>query len=156
MIAGFQCRDPGADVAHDTRALMTENRRKQAFGIGAGQRVGVGVADAGRLDFNQNLARFRAFDVDGLDVEWCAGLPGNCGTGFHSRVLPNSNLHRFFCLGSVGRITCLVDYLQQSTQCLTHAVTRLRRQYQWRFLAGLLELSGLYLYGVLRQGIRLR
>jgi len=32
---------------------MAENRREQSFGIGAGQGEFVGVADPGRLDFDQ-------------------------------------------------------------------------------------------------------
>ena len=67
MVAGFQRGHAGADLAHDAGALVTENRREQAFRVGARQRVGVGVADAGGHDLDQHLAAFRAFDLDGLD-----------------------------------------------------------------------------------------
>ena len=83
MIAGFQRGDAGADLAHDAGAFVAEDRREQPFRIGARQRVGVGVADAGRLDLDQHLAGLRAFDVDGLDGQRLTGLPGDCGAGFH-------------------------------------------------------------------------
>ena len=83
MVAGFQRGDAGADLAHDAGAFMAEDRREDAFRVGARQRVGVGVADAGRHDLDQHLAGLRAFDVDGLDGERLAGFPGDRGAGFH-------------------------------------------------------------------------
>ena len=74
-----------ADLAHDARAFVAEDRGEQALRIGAGQRVGVGVADAGRLDLDQHLAGLRAFDIDGLDGERLARFPGDGGAGFHGR-----------------------------------------------------------------------
>src|SRR5665213_2017025 len=86
MVAGLDRGDAVADLAHDARAFMSENRREDAFRIGAGQRVGVGVANAGRLDLDQHLAGLRSFDVDGLDGERLAGLPGHRRAGFHGAV----------------------------------------------------------------------
>jgi hypothetical protein len=68
---------PGADLAHDARALMAEDRRELAFGIEARERVGVGVADAGRHDLDQHFAGLRPADLDGLDGERLVRLPGN-------------------------------------------------------------------------------
>ena len=53
-----------ANLHHDARALMAHDGRKQAFGIGAGNGEFIGVADAGCLDFNQNLAFLRACQVN--------------------------------------------------------------------------------------------
>ena len=53
-----------ADFDDDAGALVAEDRREQAFGIGARERELVGVADAGRLDLDQHFAGLRAFEVD--------------------------------------------------------------------------------------------
>ena len=60
---GFSAGHAGADLAHDAGAFMAEDRGKQAFRIGARQRVGVGVADAGGLDLDQHFAGLRAFQI---------------------------------------------------------------------------------------------
>ena len=83
MIAGLHRRDAGAHLAHDAGAFVAEDRRENALRVGARQRVGVGVADAGRHDFDQHLAGLRALDVDGLDGERLVGFPGDCGAGLH-------------------------------------------------------------------------
>ena len=88
MIAGFKRGHAGAHFAHDAGTLVAEDRREDAFRVGARQRVGVGVADAGGLDLDQHLAGFRPFDVDGLDGQRFAGLPGYRGAGFHRLIPP--------------------------------------------------------------------
>jgi hypothetical protein len=50
VIALAHAGHAAADIDHDARAFMAENRRKQSFGIGAGQREFIGVADARGLD----------------------------------------------------------------------------------------------------------
>ena len=52
------------DVDDDAGALMAEDGGEQPFGIGAGERELVGVADAGRLDLDQYLAGFRPVELD--------------------------------------------------------------------------------------------
>ena len=85
----FQRGDARADLAHDARAFMAEDRREtMPSGIGARQRVGVGVADAGRHDLDQHFARLRAFDLDGLDGERLAGFPGDRGARLHRPRAP--------------------------------------------------------------------
>ena len=79
----FSAGDARADLAHDAGALVAEDGREDALRVGARQREGVGVADAGRHDLDQHLAGLRAFDVDGLDGEGLAGFPGDRGAGFH-------------------------------------------------------------------------
>ena len=74
---------PGPDVDDDAGALVAEDRREQAFGVGARERELVGVADAGRLDLDQHLAGPRAFEVDLHDLERLALLDGDGGAGFH-------------------------------------------------------------------------
>jgi hypothetical protein len=56
MVALLQRRDAGADIDDHARALMAEDGRENALGIGAGPGEFVGVADAGGLDLDQNFA----------------------------------------------------------------------------------------------------
>ena len=74
------------DLDHHAGALVTEDRREQALGIGAGQRELVGVADPGRLDLDQHLAGFRPLELHGLDRERLSGLVGNCRAYLHGRL----------------------------------------------------------------------
>src|SRR5471032_3104999 len=67
---------------------MAEDGGEEAFRVGTRQRVSVGVADAGRHDLDQHLARLRAFDVDGLDGQRLARLPGHRGAGLHWNLRP--------------------------------------------------------------------
>ena len=53
----FSAGHARAHIDHHARALMAEDRREQAFGIGARAGEFVGVADAGGLDLDQHLAR---------------------------------------------------------------------------------------------------
>ena len=57
VIALLDRGDAGPDIDHDARAFMAENDREQSFRIRSGAREFVGVADAGRLDLDQHLAR---------------------------------------------------------------------------------------------------
>jgi hypothetical protein len=65
MIALLHAGHAAADIDHDAGALMAQDRREQAFGIGAGQREFVGMADAGGLDFDQHLALARPLELHG-------------------------------------------------------------------------------------------
>ena len=83
MVAGLHAGDARADFAHDPRALMAEHAGEQTLRIEPVQRVGIGVADAGRLDLNQHLARPGAFEIELDDLEWPFGFEGDGGAGFH-------------------------------------------------------------------------
>ncbi len=63
MIALLHAGDALADVDHDAGAFMAEDRREQPFGIGAGQRELIGVADAGGLDLDQHFAVVRPLEL---------------------------------------------------------------------------------------------
>jgi hypothetical protein len=64
---------------------MAEDRREEALGVVARQREPVGVADARRLDLDQDLAGARPFEVDGLDRQRGACLPGDAARVFIAR-----------------------------------------------------------------------
>jgi hypothetical protein len=74
MIARFQGFHAGPDVNHHTRAFVAKDRGEGAFGVCAGQGEFIGVADAGGLDFNQNLTLFRAFKVHVHHFQRFSGL----------------------------------------------------------------------------------
>ncbi len=59
VIALFQAGDVGPGIDHHAGAFMAEDRWKKTLGIGAGKRVIIGVAEAGRLYLDQHLAGFR-------------------------------------------------------------------------------------------------
>src|SRR5262249_30352388 len=66
--------DARPDLDHDAGALVPEDRGEQAFRIGAGARELVGVADAGGLDLDQDLAGLRTVERHRRDLERLAFL----------------------------------------------------------------------------------
>ena len=97
VIALLERRHAGADVDHDARALVAEDRRKEALRIRAGARVFVGVADAGRLDLDQHLARLGGSEIDRLDGEGCPCLVRNRRPDFHVCLLFSAAARRCRC-----------------------------------------------------------
>ncbi len=89
MIALGQARHPAPDIDDDAGAFVAEDRRKQPLGVGARQGELVGMADAGRLDFDQHLAVFRAVELDRLDRQLFSGLVSDGSASLHER-LPGS------------------------------------------------------------------
>jgi hypothetical protein len=67
VVSFLNRRHAGADVDHDPGPFVAEDHREQPLGIGPRARELVGVADAGRLDLHQHLARLRPFQVDFFD-----------------------------------------------------------------------------------------
>ena len=84
VVALLQRHDARPDIDHDARALVAEDHREEALGIAAGARELVGVADARRLDLDQHLAELRPFEIDGLDLEFLAGLVADRSLGLHA------------------------------------------------------------------------
>ena len=67
MVAFGDGAHAGPDIDHDSRALMAENGRERALRVLAGEGELVGMANAGRLDLDEDLALFRAFELHRLD-----------------------------------------------------------------------------------------
>ena len=84
MVAGLHAGHARADLADDARALVAEDRREDAFAVEAVERVGVGVADAGRHDLDQHFALLGPLEVDLDDLERLLGFEGDGGAGLHS------------------------------------------------------------------------
>src|SRR6185312_377828 len=83
MIAGLHRGDARADLAHDASALMAEDGREDAFTVEAVERVGIGVADSGRLDLDQNLAGFRPVQIELDNFQRLLCLEGDGGACLH-------------------------------------------------------------------------
>ena len=83
MITFLHAGDALADVDHDARAFMAEDRRKQSFRIGAGQCEFIGVTDAGRLDFDQHLALARSFELNSRYFQRLSASDGDGGANIH-------------------------------------------------------------------------
>ena len=86
MIAGLHRSHPGADLAHDPGAFVAEHARKQPFRIQPIQRVGIGMADAGGHDLDQDFAGFRAFQVKLDQFQRLLRLKGHSGTRLHCNL----------------------------------------------------------------------
>ena len=85
MIALAQARHPGPDIDDDASPLMAENGGKQALRISAREGEIVSVADARRLDFDQDLAVAGAFEFDLHHLDWLSSGDGDGGAGLHRR-----------------------------------------------------------------------
>ena len=81
---GFTLVTPGADLADDARAFMAEDRREDALAVEPVERVGVGVADAGRHDLDQHFAGLGPFEVELDDLERLLGFERDGGAGLHA------------------------------------------------------------------------
>src|ERR1700730_13478741 len=86
VVAGAHARDTGSHLLDDASALVTQNRREQTLRVAPGQREGVGVADSGRDDLDQDLARLGRGHIHLLDRQWPTGSPGDGGSGFHGGI----------------------------------------------------------------------
>ncbi len=83
MIALLQAGDARAHIHHDARALMPKNGREETLGIGTRQREFVGMADAGGLDLDQNLALAGAIEIDLHHLKRFSGGNGHGCAGSH-------------------------------------------------------------------------
>ena len=83
VVALLHAGHTGADLDHDARAFVAEDRGEGALGVGARQREFVGMADAGGLQFHHHLAGPRAFEVHLHDLKRLPGLDRDGCAGFH-------------------------------------------------------------------------
>jgi hypothetical protein len=84
VIALRQARHALAHVGHHAGPLVAEDAGEQALRVLARERVGVGVADAGRLDLHEDLALLRTVQIDRLDRQRLALLAGDGGADLHA------------------------------------------------------------------------
>ena len=74
-----------AHFAHDTGAFMTQHGGKLALRIGAGQRIGIGMAQPGGHQLHQHLALARALQIQLDNLERLLGFKGDGGAGLHGQ-----------------------------------------------------------------------
>ena len=84
MVARLDGCHAGADLADDAGALMAEDGGKDPLAIEAIKRIGIGMTDSGRLDFDQDLAGLRAFQVDLDDFKRFLRFESDGGACLHS------------------------------------------------------------------------
>ena len=80
MVALGQRGDALANLHHNARTLVAHDGGKQAFGIGTGNGEFIGMANAGGLDFNQNLALLGTGQINFNNFKGFACFKGNGGT----------------------------------------------------------------------------
>src|SRR5580692_97144 len=87
VVARLHRGHAGANFAHDTGTLMAEDGWKEAFTVKAVERVGIRVANAGRLDFNQDFAGFRPVQIELDDFQRLLGFESDGSACFHGLIL---------------------------------------------------------------------
>ena len=85
MVALAHARHALPDVDDDAGPLMAEDSGEQTLRIGAREGEIVGVANAGRLDLDQNLPVAGAFEIDLGHLDRLSSGDGDGGAGLHGR-----------------------------------------------------------------------
>src|SRR5207244_6543592 len=80
VLAAREPVDPLADLLDDAGALVSEHHRPATLAELAVSKPHVGVADAGRRDAHEHLARLRRIELDLLDAHRPSGLAQHDGS----------------------------------------------------------------------------
>ena len=83
MVAWLHRGDARSHLSNDSGALVTQDGGKDPFAVKTIQSVGVGVADTGRLDFDQDFSGFRAIKIKLDDLKRLFCFERDSGAGFH-------------------------------------------------------------------------
>ena len=86
MVTDLQIGHARANLADNAGALMAEDGREGAFRISTRSGELVSVTDSGRLDLDEDFARFRPLEVNLDDFQRFSGLEGDGGTCFHGSL----------------------------------------------------------------------
>jgi hypothetical protein len=92
MVAFLDGSHPWANIYNHTSTLMAKYCREQTLGVTTGARELVGVTHACCLDLNQDLKRFRPFELNGFNNQWVTRLVCNCRAYVHFFSPEYSNL----------------------------------------------------------------
>lgn len=79
MVARLHVCDALTHRLHDASTLVSQNNGESTLGVFARQCVGIGVAHTSVVDLNTDLVGFGGSDLDVLNGEVLAGLPGDSG-----------------------------------------------------------------------------
>jgi diguanylate cyclase (GGDEF)-like protein len=116
---------------------MAQDGREDAFGVGARERVVVGVADAGGLDLDQHLAVARAFQVHGFDGQGAPAFQATAAAAIALRFVEAQAAIR----QSLGKIDEAVALLQDNVTRADRAGVLWQRSEQRSSLAYALHLA---------------
>ena len=86
MVVDLHRLDPSPHLPHHASTFMPQHGGENAFRVGPGKGVGIGVTNSCGFDLNQDFARFGAFQVQGFNGQWRSGLQSHCCTCFHEWV----------------------------------------------------------------------
>src|SRR2546423_4415455 len=86
MIAVLHRGDAGSHLLNNPGPLVTEDGRKDSFAVKTVKRVGIRVADACRLDFNQDFPGFGSVQIKLDDLKRLFCFECDSGTGFHCKL----------------------------------------------------------------------
>lgn len=87
MVTWLYVRDALTHGLDDTSTFVSQDDGESTLGVLAGEGVGVGMADTGVIDLDADLMGLGHTDLDVLDAEVLASLPGNGGLSTLSVVL---------------------------------------------------------------------
>src|SRR6185312_16788046 len=87
VVTFLQGGDARADVDYDPRALVSEDHREEAFRIRTGTGEFIRMADAARLDLDQDLSGLGTIQVERHHLERLARRICNGRLGFHADPL---------------------------------------------------------------------
>lgn len=77
MLARLHVCDSLANRLDNARALVSQDDGESTFGVLSREGVGIGVADAGVVDLDADLVGLGGSNLNVLDGEVLAGLPGD-------------------------------------------------------------------------------
>ena len=92
MVAFLQAHHARPHIHNDTGAFVPKNRRENSLWVCSRTSKFVGMANSGRPDFYQNLARPRPIKLDSFDTQRRPGLVCNSGFDFHPLLPVNESL----------------------------------------------------------------
>jgi hypothetical protein len=92
MVALFDAGHARSDIDDDAGTLMTQNGGEQALRVGPGERELIGVANAGRLDLDQNLPGLGTIQLDISHLKRFGFFQCNSSAGFHAVFLLGEKL----------------------------------------------------------------
>ena len=72
----------------DVADFVAEHGGEDALAVEAVERIGIGMANAGRHDLDQHFAGLGAFEIELDDFERLLGSKGNGGAGLHGALSP--------------------------------------------------------------------
>jgi hypothetical protein len=115
MIVRRNRGNAGTDVAHNPSTFMAQNSREFALTVQPVQRIGIGVANARRHDFNQHLASLGPFQIKLNYFQWFLRFKSNGCACFHG------GKSLYYCAGALI-ITQWVDYFDFNVSQVQSAI----------------------------------